>query len=176
MTSEKPKWTKYYETNKEKILAKKREKYHSDPEFRKYQRETQDRIRQNQTKEEKQKEYLRYRKTILNQRENYDSFREVHRKASKEYYHRNKDKINKQSKANYDPLKGSARRKVRYAIKTGKMVKPDKCEDCRKTGKIGAHHKDYSKPLEVNWLCGPCHGERHRRYSVETGKLLDKKT
>ena len=25
-----------------------------------------------------------------------------------------------------------------------------------------AHHRDYSKPLEVEWLCRPCHDDEHR--------------
>jgi ribosomal protein S27AE len=25
-----------------------------------------------------------------------------------------------------------------------------------------AHHEDYDKPLEVMWLCQPCHKQRHK--------------
>jgi hypothetical protein len=25
-----------------------------------------------------------------------------------------------------------------------------------------AHHEDYDKPLEVVWLCQPCHKQRHK--------------
>ena len=27
---------------------------------------------------------------------------------------------------------------------------------------LHGHHEDYSQPLEVVWLCAPCHGLRHR--------------
>lgn len=36
-------------------------------------------------------------------------------------------------------------------VQRGK-VKRDKCEVCGKTA-VEAHHEDYSKPLEVKWLC-----------------------
>jgi ribosomal protein S27AE len=29
---------------------------------------------------------------------------------------------------------------------------------------IHGHHHDYSRPLDVEWLCGSCHAIRHRKY------------
>jgi len=58
------------------------------------------------------------------------------------------------------------KRQVEYAIKRGDLVKPTTCSACgyRATAarQIHAHHPDYSKPLEVVWLCQPCHGRAHR--------------
>jgi hypothetical protein len=36
---------------------------------------------------------------------------------------------------------------------------------CRVCGSLKSqmHHRDYSKPLEVDWLCRPCHLTEHRR-------------
>jgi len=49
------------------------------------------------------------------------------------------------------------------AVKDGVLVEPDNCERCKKSGiKLLKHHKDYSKPLEVTWLCTPCHLLEHK--------------
>lgn len=55
---------------------------------------------------------------------------------------------------------------VTRAVKTGSLV-PAPCERCGKqlndngVRQIHAHHEDYSRPLDVVWLCAKCHGERH---------------
>jgi ribosomal protein S27AE len=49
---------------------------------------------------------------------------------------------------------------VSYAIKTGKLVRKN-CERCGNENSL-AHHEDYDKPLMVNWLCQPCHKQRHK--------------
>lgn len=42
--------------------------------------------------------------------------------------------------------------------------RPNKCELCDKNvKKIYAHHYDYSKPLDVIWLCSACHADVHWR-------------
>ena len=51
---------------------------------------------------------------------------------------------------------------VFVAIKKGELIKPIKCEFCKKKSTIQAHHDDYSKPFDVKWLCVRCHNELHR--------------
>lgn len=53
-----------------------------------------------------------------------------------------------------------ARWKVRHAIEAGRLVRAA-CESCGEV-KAQGHHDDYSKPLDVRWLCGPCHREWHK--------------
>ena len=55
----------------------------------------------------------------------------------------------------------SAKAAVARAIKAGELVRPAKCESCGEGCKPEAHHEDYSKPLDVIWLCKPCHGSAH---------------
>ena len=62
-------------------------------------------------------------------------------------------------------IKQSARRIVRDAIKRGSLLRPESCSRCKEVpspskdgrSKIHAHHHDYSKPLDVEWLCARCH-------------------
>jgi hypothetical protein len=63
------------------------------------------------------------------------------------------------------PLTGEARKRqnarayLKVYIRRGK-VKRQPCEVCGR--KAEAHHTDYSKPLEVRWLCTRHHRELHR--------------
>lgn len=42
-------------------------------------------------------------------------------------------------------------------------IKSDLCQLCGKTNTaIEGHHFDYSRPLDVTWLCKRCHGLAHR--------------
>jgi ribosomal protein S27AE len=54
-------------------------------------------------------------------------------------------------------LASRAHQKVSRAIKQGKISRPGVCEQCQRPGYVRAHHDDYSKPLEVRWLCTRCH-------------------
>jgi hypothetical protein len=47
--------------------------------------------------------------------------------------------------------------KVFRAIRSGRLKRSEVCTFCRRIGKTQAHHSDYSKPLEVLWLCHSCH-------------------
>ena len=81
---------------------------------------------------------------------------------------RNKDKIKlyemtKRQARKFDPVKQRVRWLTRYYIKSGKLKKPDACSICHENKTVQAHHHDYSKPLEVEWLCAQCHGMQHRK-------------
>jgi len=59
-----------------------------------------------------------------------------------------------------DKRRGKAHAKVSYAIKKGVLIKMP-CVRCGEQKSL-AHHEDYDKPLEVMWLCQPCHKQRHK--------------
>jgi hypothetical protein len=57
------------------------------------------------------------------------------------------------------PDRRKAHRAVSNAIRDGRMTK-QKCEICGEM-KAEAHHDDYSKSLDVRWLCVTHHNEYH---------------
>lgn len=56
-------------------------------------------------------------------------------------------------------LKRKARSAVTAAIASGRLVRQP-CAECG-LRKSEAHHTDYSKPLDVEWLCRKHHAKRH---------------
>lgn len=59
-----------------------------------------------------------------------------------------------------NPEKHKAHMAVNSAVRHGKLTKSTSCERCgARDVLLHAHHEDYSKPLEVEWLCTGCHGE-----------------
>ena len=59
-------------------------------------------------------------------------------------------------------LKANARAYLHVYIKRGKIVKQS-CETCGcdNLSLIEGHHHDFTKPLEVKWLCRQCHLNLH---------------
>ena len=74
---------------------------------------------------------------------------------------RNKELINRLIKK-YNkkyPERIKAQSKIQNAILRGKL-KRQPCVICKKL-KVDAHHPDYTKPLEVIWLCHKHHKQLH---------------
>lgn len=59
-----------------------------------------------------------------------------------------------------NPEKVRCHNAVARAIRSGKLVRGP-CEECGTTENVHAHHADYTKPLEVRWLCAAHHGYTH---------------
>jgi len=58
-----------------------------------------------------------------------------------------------------NPEKYRAQNKLNNALRDNKITKPLVCDICGSGGIIHAHHTDYSRPLEVVWLCAKCHAQ-----------------
>lgn len=54
---------------------------------------------------------------------------------------------------------------VANAIRSGDLVRLP-CIRCGAEKSV-AHHEDYDKPLQVMWLCQPCHKQRHKEMKEE---------
>lgn len=74
----------------------------------------------------------------------------------------------KWSKRHYEEWK--VNQLVSKAIKSGKIEKQP-CEVCG-DGNVHAHHSDYSKPLDVQWLCPLHHKELHAKVDKKKANQL----
>lgn len=90
-------------------------------------------------KDERAKQSAEYNKT--------EKGKEVRKKATKNY---RKDKV--RSQAHFD---------LNNAVKYGKILKPSSCQNCGIDCNPHGHHDDYSKALDVRWLCNKCHTDFH---------------
>lgn len=128
----------HYKKNKDKYLEKAKQQRTDNPkEVREYQKEY----------------YQKNKEVLLEKGKQYSSTKKgkaARQRASTNY--RKSDQYN---------LKQNARKKVLRAVQSGKLVKPNLCEVCRKEKFVEAHHEDYNKPLEVKWLCKECHENTH---------------
>jgi hypothetical protein len=73
--------------------------------------------------------------------------KERHAELARAYRTRNREKTKAQNQLN-------------YAIRCGRMERLA-CEKCGTCERVHAHHHDYSKPLDVHWLCYQCHKLAH---------------
>jgi hypothetical protein len=63
-----------------------------------------------------------------------------------------------------DKRRTKAHNAVARAIKKGTLDRQP-CMRC-KSKKTEAHHDNYDKPLDVMWLCTPCHKQRHKELNL----------
>lgn len=55
------------------------------------------------------------------------------------------------------PEKARAHDAVKIAIASGRLVRPLACQRCAAAKPLHAHHHDYTKPLNVVFVCRDCH-------------------
>ena len=74
--------------------------------------------------------------------------------------------------------------KVRWAIQSGLLTRSQVCDECGSKNYVDAHHSDYSRPLDVVWLCRSCHKRLHSKgrssqvywvFEVTGGKKIEEK-
>jgi len=88
------------------------------------------------------------------------------RAEASRYRDRNRSKVNakqRRKRSAVDPYKRRCRSALQNAVADGKVKRPNSCSECGWVGPVHGHHKDYSRPMDVEWLCPICHGKRHRK-------------
>lgn len=88
--------------------------------------------------------------------------RDVRRATLQRQNQKQKQQLGRRATKVASPEQNRAHQKVYAATKRGVLSRPVECSRCGSSGfPIQAHHADYSKPLDVIWLCSPCHGALH---------------
>jgi len=110
-----------------------------------YYQKNKEKLKEAQRKwqNENKEKYLKFQKKW--REENKEKLNEEKRKWQKEYRKRNKNIIQAYKKSE----------KI-------KIPKNQKCENCKKELAIHKHHEDYSKPLNIKFLCLSCHRQLHK--------------
>lgn len=125
--------------------------------------------RLNKCKECAKKDVRQNRAAKLNQYRDYDKQRQDDRRrsqireSSRRQYENDPDRFNERVRRwrENNPEKVQAHWRVADAKRAGRLT-PKPCAVCGSAENIHAHHEDYSKPLEVIWLCPLCHAQRHK--------------
>ena len=117
-----------------------------------------------------EKDRARWRANNAKRRQD-PAYREKQKEWSRKWHEKNKDnqaikdrKAAQMRKYAKDPKqrpKHEARWKLSRKIASGAITRQP-CEACGEP-RSEAHHHDYSKPLDVQWLCRTCHTQEHAK-------------
>jgi len=125
------------------------------------------------------KDKKEYREQAEYQKEYYEKNRES-LLEKKRAYHKQRRKDNPEIVKANDARKRNSRKdkekvinKLNWAVKTGKVKRPEKCRCCGQKGKVQGHHSDYDKPLDVIWLCNNCHNFLHSQLNAQVPIVED---
>ncbi|MGC1177023.1 MAG: hypothetical protein WA843_03035 [Candidatus Saccharimonadales bacterium] len=87
--------------------------------------------------------------------------REIVNKRTRERYAFDKSSIVERDRRHAEKKK--AQHLLQTYVQRGKILKPSICSICNcESKRIEGHHADYSKPLEVIWVCSSCHHNIHK--------------
>jgi len=70
------------------------------------------------------------------------------------------------------PDRYHARYLANVARRKGILI-PQPCEICGSIDHLEMHHDDYSKPLEVMWLCRPCHRKKDNSIKMHLKHVIE---
>ncbi len=169
----------YYEQNKEKKIAWQKEYYARNLDARREYGKAY-RAKNREELNAKRRAYVEKNRDELNAKRRAWRAKNIdeHRAKARDYYADNREHIHEYDRKNYaehyreraveakrrrrklHPEQAHAHNVVTKALMSGKLL----CCPCEVCGceKVDAHHDDYSKTLEVRWLCRQHHADHHR--------------
>lgn len=109
-----------------------------------------------------------YEKNKEEAREKIYAWKKENPEYMRQWHEQNKDKHAANIKRWHEkhPHYLKCHKEFRSALKQGKLFRPDRCSLCNREGKIEGHHHDYSKPLDVVWVCKECHNDIHAKHRL----------
>lgn len=92
------------------------------------------------------------------------SFLMKERARARKYRERNKEKgvLRQRDYRRKDKIRAKAHRDLSRAVMEKKIIKPEHCQLCGKNKPLDGHHNDYTKPLQIVWVCRLCHRKIHQ--------------
>lgn len=78
----------------------------------------------------------------------------------------------KRAYANRYPERNKANIALSNAIRDGRVAR-DPCHCCG-AAEVEGHHADYSKPLDVTWLCIEHHNQLHNEHAAHLREIAKK--
>lgn len=103
----------------------------------------------------------------INVKRNREEKKEYYREYDRKRGNRQPPEYLKEYREKY-PNKYRAHNMVNNSVRDGKLF-PENCEVCGSDFAVHAHHDDYSKPLNVRWLCAA----HHKQWHEENGEALN---
>jgi len=98
--------------------------------------------------------------------------REATRARARRYNKSQKGAATRRRYLEKKPFNYNAYNRVHRALAKGNLPRPQVCSECKKrSDSLVCHHYDYSKPLDVIWVCRSCHWEIHNKQRQKQKKV-----
>jgi len=83
---------------------------------------------------------------------------------TREYYKSKRGRASAGYYRSRNRIKRNASALLRRTMIRDGISRPTHCDECRRECRPEGHHDDYSKPLDVRWLCRLCHKKWHAQH------------
>lgn len=101
---------------------------------------------------------------------NLDKARAMSLEATKKYFKTERGKKLRRERGEKwkkeNPEKALTQSRFKDAVRYGKIIRPNQCENCKEICVPHGHHEDYDKPYDVVWLCEICHFYLHHKPDI----------
>lgn len=94
---------------------------------------------------------------------------EKNRQRHLKWSEKHRDRLSEYQRIWYQNNKEKRRANVilNRAVKAGEIMRPNICSQCKTSCKPDGHHIDYTKPLDVIWICRKCHSRESPRTVIK---------